>query len=297
MHIERLREFVTLGHTCSFKATAKVHYITEATLSKHISGIEATVGAKLFVRDTHHVRLTAVGEEFLRDVEALMEEYDGALMRVRALASSMYLARVGYLSDAMGGLLPATLKWMAENRPEMNVKLTAAESGALASGLAGGRYNIILSMDLDEDLRRRCHFLKLREDVFCVATSLAHPLADRETVTPDDLAQCQLLLPDSVQMAPMHQRLRAIVGRPLDECDVARVCYDMSSVILLAEAGVGVGVVPRFMERQYRGRMRFIPLREGPGVRFDLGALWLRGKDEDLARPMVDALREVAFRP
>ena len=293
MRIEHLKEFVTLGHTCSFGATAKLHYVTEATLSKHVAAIEAEVGAKLLIRDTRHVRLSRVGREFLQDVEGLVEEYDYAMARAKALAASTCLLRVGFLSDACGGLLPKTLKWMGERHPEMNVQLTSTDFSALASGLVARRYNLILTMDADHELARRCHVMKLHEDELCAAVSLDHPLAGREAVGIDEMAAYPLLLPDALQMSPLHQRMLEVLDRPLDECSVAKVCYDMSSIILLAEVGIGVGMAPRFMERQYRGRMRFVPLVGSPAVRLSIGAFWLKGKDEDLVAPLVAAFGDV----
>lgn len=34
-------------------------------------------------------------------------------------------------------------------------------------------------MNIDGELRRRCNFMRLRQDSFCVATPLGHPLAGR----------------------------------------------------------------------------------------------------------------------
>ena len=297
VRIDYLKEFVTLGHTLSFGIAARQHYITEATLSKHIAAMESLVGAKLFVRDTHHVRLSAEGKAFLLDIEPLVEEYDFALARVRALSDSSYLLRVGFMADALGGLLPKALKWMGDHDPKANIQFSSVDYDELTSGLLTRRFNLILTMDVDDVLRRSCLFLKLGESAFCAVLSHDHPLSQRCSLSSEELARWPLLMPDAKRMPALHQKYKQILGAAGDDCTVAQYCNDTSSIILAAEAGIGVGLAPQFQERHYQNRMRFIPVEGSPTAVFDVGALWLRGKNEQLVAPFVEALKKVANLP
>lgn len=292
MRIDYLKEFVTLGHTLSFGIAARQHYITEATLSKHIAAMESHVGARLFIRDTHHVRLSAEGKAFLLDVEPLVEEYDFAIARVRALSDSSYLLRVGFMADALGGLLPKTLKWLNRHDPKVNVQFASVDYDELVMGLLTRRFNLILTMNIDEILQRSCSFLRLGESSFCVVLSHDHRLAGNETISRDELMECPLLMPDPKRMPAMHQKYTRILDAADEDCLVAQYCNDTSSIILSAEAGIGVGLAPQFQERHYQNRMRFIPLEDDANARFDVGALWLRGRNENLVVPFVEALRK-----
>ena len=61
--------------------------------------------------------------------------------------------------------------------------------------------------------------------------------------------------------------------------------------ILPVEAHVLALQVP---EWRCRNRMRFIPKEDAVGVGFDVGALWRRGKNEQLVEPFVEALAKSA---
>lgn len=294
MRIDYLKEFITLGHTLSFGIAARQHYITEATLSKHIASMESSVGAKLFIRDTHHVRLSAEGKAFLLDVEPLVEEYDFAVARVRALSDSSYLLRVGFMADALGGLLPKTLKWLREHDPKADIQFSSVDYDELTVGLLSRRFNLILTMDIDSALQRSCSFLKLRESSFCAVLSHDHPLASCDVLSCDELLRWPLLMPDARRMPALHQRYMQVLGVAEGECTVAQRCNDTSSIILAAEAGIGIGLAPQFQERHYQNRMRFIPLDDVASARFDVGALWLRGKNERLVEPFVEALESIS---
>lgn len=60
MHIETLREFITIAQLGSYTAAAKKLYISQPTLSKHISALEKSLGHKLFF-DEHPLILTEAG--------------------------------------------------------------------------------------------------------------------------------------------------------------------------------------------------------------------------------------------
>ena len=51
MRIEHVEEFLDLAVTLNFTRTAKHFYITQPVLSKHIAGLEAELGSRLFNRD------------------------------------------------------------------------------------------------------------------------------------------------------------------------------------------------------------------------------------------------------
>ena len=85
MSIEYLREFVYLSKTLSFSKTAKAFYVTHSVISKHISSMETELGVKLFVRNSHCVRLTRCGEAFLAEVKPIVRAYDGAVSKAAAV--------------------------------------------------------------------------------------------------------------------------------------------------------------------------------------------------------------------
>ena len=60
MHIETLREFITIAQLGSYTAAAKKLYLSQPTLSKHISALEKSLGHKLFF-DEQPLILTEAG--------------------------------------------------------------------------------------------------------------------------------------------------------------------------------------------------------------------------------------------
>lgn len=66
MDINRLNEFIVLATHLNYSKAANQLFLTQPALSRHIHDLEQTLGAKLFIRDTHNVYLTSVGQLFLQ---------------------------------------------------------------------------------------------------------------------------------------------------------------------------------------------------------------------------------------
>ena len=65
MTIDQLRYFVGVAEAQSFTTAAKNNYITQPAISRHINDLEQTLNVRLFIRDTHSVKLTTAGQHFL----------------------------------------------------------------------------------------------------------------------------------------------------------------------------------------------------------------------------------------
>lgn len=85
MENKLMKEFVVLAETCSFQETAENLFISQSSLSKHISKIEEELGVILFDRTTRTVTLNQYGivfYEYARQIVQLTEEYTKALNEI-----------------------------------------------------------------------------------------------------------------------------------------------------------------------------------------------------------------------
>ena len=70
MNFEYLDEFVHLARSLSFRRTAEHFFVSRSVISRHMAALEESLGALLFVRDTHGVELTDAGEVFLQEARS-----------------------------------------------------------------------------------------------------------------------------------------------------------------------------------------------------------------------------------
>lgn len=95
MDIQWLREFLALSKTLNYRACAEKLFISQSTLSKHISAIEQELGAQLFVRDTKSVRLTEEGRLFNDSVRLIVREYDAIVEQISGVHAVHGTLRIG----------------------------------------------------------------------------------------------------------------------------------------------------------------------------------------------------------
>src|SRR5690349_15406773 len=72
LDLRSIRYFVVLAGELHFGRAAAKLYLSQPALSKQIRKLEERLGARLLVRDTRHVTLTARGERFLVEARQLL---------------------------------------------------------------------------------------------------------------------------------------------------------------------------------------------------------------------------------
>ena len=83
--LNSLQIFVRVVENGSFSVTATEASLSQATVSKQISDLEAYLGVKLLARTTRRLHLTEAGERFYTDAKALLEQFDHVVGETRNL--------------------------------------------------------------------------------------------------------------------------------------------------------------------------------------------------------------------
>jgi DNA-binding transcriptional LysR family regulator len=116
MEFRHLRYFVVLAEELHFGRAAQRLAITQPPLSLNIQQLEASLGARLFDRDSKGVRLTAAGQAFRTAALALLAQAEQA----RALARDIDAGVIGRLRVGFVGavLLHGLPQWLAAHQLE-----------------------------------------------------------------------------------------------------------------------------------------------------------------------------------
>ena len=65
MELRQLRYFIKAAETLNFSDAAKALNIAQSSLSQQIKQLEDDLNVKLFLRNSHYIRLTEAGEMML----------------------------------------------------------------------------------------------------------------------------------------------------------------------------------------------------------------------------------------
>ena len=126
----RLRAFAAVARAGSFSRAARVLYVSQPAVSKHVSSLEAELGAQLLTRGRGGAALTPAGQ-VLADYVLRAE---GLLANARRALASGADAEIGTLGLAASGipgtyLLPEMLSRFHERHPAVEIDFRVSTSG------------------------------------------------------------------------------------------------------------------------------------------------------------------------
>jgi DNA-binding transcriptional LysR family regulator len=122
-----LRLFTRVAHTSSFTKAGRELAISQPSVSRQISELEADVGTALFVRSTRAVKLTEAGVDYLMRVEAILEALEEADHVARGSSELRGHLRVA-LSTSFGirEVIPRIGRFM-DLHPALNIDLLMSD--------------------------------------------------------------------------------------------------------------------------------------------------------------------------
>ncbi|ATE66383.1 LysR substrate-binding domain-containing protein [Rhizorhabdus dicambivorans] len=136
-----LKSFAAVARTLSFTAAAASLNLRQSTVSEHVRKLEAAVGARLFIRDTHSVRLTADGEAMLGFAGSILDANERAL-RHFAKADLSGSVRLGVTEDVVLAGLPELLRRFTADHPRIALELVVELSETVREKLELGMLDL-----------------------------------------------------------------------------------------------------------------------------------------------------------
>ena len=236
-----LQAFAAVAELGNFRRAAEAVHISQPAFSRRIDKLEAALGVRLLDRTTRRVDLTAVGRDFARKVQLMLDELDTTLMGIREVgASRMGEVTIACVPSAGYYFLPQVIRRYHEEFPKIRVKIHDASAGDVLAVVARGEADFGLNFIGHDEAD--IEFTAIREERFVAACRRDHPIAGLKKVAWSALAQYDFM---SVGKASgnrllMDQALARVKQRPQSLFETRHV----TSLLGLVEAGLGVAAVP-----------------------------------------------------
>jgi DNA-binding transcriptional LysR family regulator len=246
LDLRKLRYFVAVAEELNYgRAAARLH-IAQPVLSRQIAALEVELGVVLFERSTSGTRLTDAGRVLLGEAELLLSNSTAFLRRARQVGRGADRFTIAF----MPGIIVTPLSRQLQQRfPGLTVDVIRTEWDTQAEVVHDGRADVsILRSPVDT---RGLSVLPLFTEPRLVVMPAGHPLADRASVTVEELAHFDLLQdPDAVpewRDAVRRVRPRAL-GRDRERLPVV---HAVESKLEHVASGRGLVVLPASTARYY----------------------------------------------
>jgi DNA-binding transcriptional LysR family regulator len=293
VELREIRAFLTLAEELHFGRTAERLELTPSRVSQTIRTLAARVGGRLFERTSRRVRLTPAGEQLRIGIGSTYQQLEQAIVTTQETVIGVSgTLRLGMYSTCNGGPhLIEIAKTFESRHPNCTVVVTdTGWARGQLDWLTHGELDLLaMRLPLSDSRVRIGPTLSSEQRVLAIATD--HPLAGRDTVSIEDLADYTVTdiptLPRELidafipPQTPSGKQLRRTEGRTVAETPVR---------VALGE--IVHPTVPSFLEHYPHPGVTSVPIHDMPPSKTAL--IWLKAnqtmKIEAFARAASDVL-------
>ena len=281
-----LLAFRAVAELQNFRKAAESINLSQPAFSRRIEKLEDALGVRLLDRTTRSVTLTAVGRDFARKVNDLLDDLDATLLGIRGVsATRMGEVSIACVPSAVYYFLSKVIRRYHEVYPKIRVRILDANANevleAVSRGQADFGLNFIGSQEPDID------FQPLLEERFVAACRRDHPLARERSVAWSDLRRYDFISvsQSSGNRVLLDQALASLRERPQSIYEVQHV----TTTLGLVEAGLGVAAVPSMaMPDEDHPLLVSVPLSD-PVVKRTVGVIRRKGRSLSPAAQQLHA--------
>ncbi len=286
MELRQLRYFVAVAEELHFRRAAARLHISQPPLSQQIHQLEAEIGTQLLARTRRRVEMTPAGEAFLRDARALLAELDGAVATAQRIgAGQTGRLRINFVGSALLSIVPGAVQRFRADRPSVEIEIRERPTVEQLRAVAGGVVDVGLVRPPIDKLDELTAEVVLRERMVA-ALPADHPLAALKRVPLRRLAAEPLVLFPRGQAPGFHDLLIGSLTATGTTPIVAQYAPEMTTIIGLVAAGIGLTLVPASVARLALDGVTYRPVPGAPVS--ELVAIARAGDDAPLVRTFIE---------
>jgi DNA-binding transcriptional LysR family regulator len=258
MELRHLRYFVAVGEDLNFSRAAERLGIAQPPLSQQIQRLERELGVRLFVRTHRRVELSDVGRALLDDARRTLVQADRFVdIARRAARGEAGSLRLGFSSAALYTMVPAILRAFLARAPEVTLNLLERSSEEQIEMLAAGAIDAgFVRLPIVKPAPALSLRTIVREPLL-VALSYGHRLANRRAVALRALAAERFIIVARSAARGLHDQIVALCRRAGFEPVIAQEAAEVSTIVSLVSAGLGVAIVPASVRNLQRERVTY----------------------------------------
>ncbi len=248
MTLTELKYVVAVARERHFGRAAEACFVSQPTLSVAIKKLEEELEVKIFERSASEVSVTPLGEEIVRQAQVVLEQ--AAAIKEIAKRGKDPLAgplRLGLIYTIAPYLLPDLVKQVIERARQMPLILQENFTAKLLEQLRLGEIDAAILAEPFPDTNLAV--APLYDEPFVAVVPRDHPLAQRDTITAEELKRETMLLLGNghcfrdhvLQVCPEFARFS-------DTAEGIQKSFEGSSLETIKHmvaAGMGVTLVPR----------------------------------------------------
>lgn len=240
MNLNQLKCFQTLARTEHYTRAAEELNMTQSSLSRMIAALEDELGVYLFEKQGRNVRLSKQGRLFYEHIRLGLGQIEQGVQAVRhSLDPGGGVIDFGFIYALSTARVPEWIKeFCRQTENRISFRFYQGNSRHILPKIQDGTYDMGICSWMGSFPKLMFTPLIRQEYVLLVARD--HPLASRERVTIQDVAEFEFILPlDETSYVEDLFKERALMPRV-----TSRVEEDHAAAALVS-IGLGCAILPR----------------------------------------------------
>lgn len=270
MNLKQLEAFVGVAESRSFSRTARRLFLTQPTISAHISSLEKELNAKLIIRNTKEVHLSAAGEKLYGYAKKMLELQQEVLREFAVSTDEPRTLSIAASTIPAQYILPEIMQlFTGENRVD-SYSLTESDSAGVVDMVANRKVDIGLTGAMIK--RPHCEFIPFYEDRLVIITpnTAAYQEVPRDGFTVKMLKEAPVIMREegSGTRLEMENHLHSL-GIDISDLQSIASVSNQETIKKMVAGGMGISMISALAAEDYlsEGKLLFFDMGSGAAVR------------------------------
>ncbi|MGC4018293.1 MAG: selenium metabolism-associated LysR family transcriptional regulator [Muricomes sp.] len=272
MNLKQLEAFVAIADEGSFSKAAKSLFLTQPTVSAHISSLEQELNVRLFVRNTKEVNLSEDGKVLYvhaKQMVSLQKQIEMVFDKTRK--ESSHCIRIAASSVPAQYLLPQILAQFSEKYPEEQFKLMETDSAKVVEQVIN--YNVDIGFTGTVLEKKHCQYIPFYQDDLIIITPNSEKFRKLKEIEKeqgeeqnDNKTWIQeepvILREEGSGTRREAERLLKSMGISVEDLNVVASMENQETIKRSVSRGIGISIISRLAAEE--------ELKEGKVLAFSL---------------------------
>lgn len=285
-----MRYFVEVARHENFSIAARALYTAQSNLSKSISGLEKTLGVKLFLHEGRYVRLTNAGRFLYGEWSRALETIDCSILHARQMEQARRdVISIGILEGldvTSGG--PEWLEDLHRRSPDATFQLERDGVTEIWKKFDEGKFDMIVTCEFHSSPRAlppSCVRHVLNTQCGVIAINTRNPLAEHSALTLAMLRDESFVVLSQKESPEGYLAVREACRRAGFDLRITREAPSIETLLLYVELGAGAAILNGNSRLTSNPNIRLIPLED---ILFDMSVYWHAGPSSPTLRVITD---------
>ena len=260
MNLKQLEAFVQVSESGSFSKAAKELFLTQPTISAHISSLEKELNVRLFIRNTKEVSLSDDGKDLYRyakqitDLEKAIEErfyMDGD--------DGKHFITIAASTIPAQYLLPKVLMCYRERYPKEQIKIMETDSSEVVTQVVDHMVDVGFTGTVLE--KKHCKYIPFYKDELAIITPDTPEYRKIKEENPEDISWIRrkplILREEGSGTRKEAEKQLKNAGISLETLDIVASIANQETIKKSVKQGMGITVLSKLAAEDEEGFLTF----------------------------------------